>query len=259
MQVRRLEDILQATTATQRMRAMSLGFYLHANTKPAATELCLRSVRRHHPDSPILLACDAGPDYSALSSDIGASYRHYDDRIGPMDPQHGWEKWQLFTWMERLRDAVECLGTTHFMMLEDDVHILKPVTVETDWECVGTVRQCEGQVPTMPDAFLDIIEGFCGVRPEKNYYMTPGGSIFSSSTLLQNYDRVMLFLTENYDRIHRDIYFTISWLDCMMTVFYFLCGKPLIESPRLHNLWEPTDLSTLPQHVEIVHNYKELY
>jgi len=241
---------------------MQLGFYGYVYNKINATRACLESIRNIYPENPIVISCDDGYDFTDFCKENEIIYHHYKNRIGYASTDAGYNKTQLIEWLDRMHRGVCLLNTDFFMMLEDDVKILKPITLKKEWECVGQVRMYEGQVPPMPPEFLDIIQTFSGVRPTHDYYTTSGGSIFKTDTFLKNYFHIRHFLIENFDYIQQNIYKTIGWNDCMMTVFYFLCGKSLTENNKLHNnfpLLKPFDVSTLPEHIEILHNYKDHY
>jgi len=241
---------------------MQLGFYSYVYDKPNATRACLESIRNIYPDHPIVISCDNGHDFTDLCKEKKIIYHHYKNRIGYPSTDAGYNKTQLIEWLDRMYRAVNLLNTDFFMMVEDDIKILKAVTLKAEWECVGQLRMYEGQVPPMPPEFLNIIHTFSGVIPAHNYYTTGGGSIFKTDTFLKNYFHVRHFLMQNFDYIQQNIYKTIGWMDCMMTVFYLLCGKPLTENDKLYNnfpIVKPFDVSTLPNHIEIVHLFKDHY
>jgi hypothetical protein len=241
---------------------MQLGFYNHVNTKPKATRGCLESVRKIYPDNPIVISCDNGFDFTDMCKELNVLYHHNTTTIGYSTTEWGWNKNQIIEWLDRMYRGVTLLNTEFFMMLEDDIILMKPVTLQPEWECVGQMRLYEGQVPQMPPEFLNIIHTFSGVKPIHDYYTTGGGSIFKTKTFVENYFHVRHFIKTNFDFIQQHIYKTIGWMDCMMCVFYMLCGKTLVQNDKLYNNFPvvmPFDIASLPDNIEILHNYKDHY
>jgi hypothetical protein len=240
---------------------MELGFYQHVNVRPRATQMCLESVRRFYPDSPIVVSCDNGHDFTDVCRSVGAVYQHNKVALG-YPTNFGWDKARIIEWLDRMYKGVSLLHTDFFMMLEDDIILLKRITIDKDWEVAGQVLMYENQVPRFNEAFMEILRSFSGVRPGGTWYSTGGGSIFKTRTFVDNFMRVRCFLMSNFDHIQQNVYKTIGWMDCMMTIFYLLCGKPLHQNTRLYNNFPcvtPFDISTLGNDIEILHNYKDFY
>lgn len=240
----------------------TLGFYSYICAQPKATNYCLFKIRYFYPDAPIAISCDDGYDFSDMCKGYGAVYHHYNQSLGyPVQP-YGYLKPKIMEWLDRMYRCVLTMKTDYFIMMEDDVLIMAPIRINPEWDMAGQQRLFPGQVPYMPEAFLDIIEKYSGIRPETNDYNTGGGSIFKTSTFVDNYYDVRRFLDEHLARIQLEIYPTIGWLDCMMTVFYLLCGKKINVNYRLYNNYpvvRPFNFSLLPFETDIVHNYKDMY
>lgn len=247
---------------------MQLGFYLYThgtrqeNTLPKASIFCIQAVRKIYPENPFVLSCDNGYDFSELAQKHKLIYHHNHVSLGYPQTDFGYTRDELLEWLDRMYRGVTLLNTDFFMMLEDDVYLLKPVTLKPEWECVGQMRTHEEQVPKMPPEFLNMIHTFSGIKPIHDYYTTGGGSIFKTKTFVENYFQVRHFIKTNFEFIQQNIYKTIGWMDCMMCVFYMLCGKTLTQNERLYNNFptvKPFDVSSLPEHIEILHIYKDYY
>jgi hypothetical protein len=241
---------------------MQIGFYCYVYNNSKATRACLESIRSVYPDHPIVVSCDNGNNFAALCQEKKAIYHHYENRIGYPSTDSGYNKAQLIEWLDRMYRGVCLLNTEFFMMVEEDVKLLKSITLDSKWECVGQPRMYEDQVPPMPAEFLNIIHTFSGVKPIHNYYTTGGGSIFKTQTFLENFFHIRHFLMQNFDFIQQHIYKTIGWMDCMMCVYFMLCGKTLTENHNLYNNFptiKPLDINSLPKHIEIVHLFKDFY
>lgn len=242
---------------------MEIGFYSHVNTKPQATLACIQSVRKFYPDNKIVISCDAAYDFTEICKEYNVIYHHNNIVLGYPTQPFGYRRDKVLEWLDRMyRGVILMADTDYFVMLEDDVIIHNVLNIDPKWEMAGQPMLYEGQVPSMPDSFLDIIEKFSGVRPKQNFYNCGGGSIFKTSTFLNNYESIRLFLLKNLDHIQDTIYPTLGWMDCFMCVYFLLCGKPLIENKRLFNNFPtkiPLDMSKVPKEVEIIHNFKDYY
>jgi len=241
---------------------MEIGFYSHVYRNLRATQGCLESIRKFYPSNPIVISCDGGEDYSYLCTRYNATYFYNKKHLGYPTQPYGFRVDDALEWLDRMYRAVLQMNTEYFIMMEDDVLLVKKITIDKNWDMAGQPMLYEGQVPLMPEPFLDIIEKYSGVRPKQNYYNCGGGSIFKTSTFLNNYESIRVFLTKNMDKIQTTIYPTLGWLDCLLCVFFLLCGKQLNENKRLYNnfpLQRPFKKEVLTPEIEIVHNYKDLY
>ena len=146
--------------------------------------------------------------------------------------------------------------------MEDDVLIVKPITVDPTWE-VACANIQVGNVISEP--VHDLIEQHCGKRPTFKQYGAGGGSIFRVKTFLANFDRNIKWFEEHFDAI-QSYYPTIGYIDCFMNVYYYLCGKDYTVNPHLadtHNHQPGFDYETFisnqPPEIEIINNYKKYY
>ena len=242
---------------------MTLGFYsAGVNTQTKATEFCLQNVRKFYPNAPITISGDNSFDYTDMCAKYDATYYHYNNSLGYPSQPYGYKLSAVLEFLDRMYRGVQTLKTDYFMMLEDDIVIMSLINLDDNWDMCGQPLLYDGQVPIMPESFLDIIEQYCGVRPKQNYYNCGGGSIFKTSTFLDNYHDIRQFCIDHLEHIQNSIYHTIGWLDCLMCVFFLLCGKDLNQNSELLNIWptqKPYDLSTVPSNISIVHNYKNYY
>lgn len=240
----------------------TIGFYNHVNTKPKATEASLQSIRKFYPDAPIALSCDNAFDFTEMAKKYNAVYHHNYVTLGyPIQP-FGYRKDKVVEWLDRMHKGVQTLNTDYFVFMEDDVHVIAPIEIGEGWEMAGHVIQYEGQVYAMPPKLLNMIEQFSGVRPKQNFYNCGGGSIFKTSTFLDNYTEIRYWLYENLDYIQENLYPTLGWMDAFLCVFYLLCGKGITQNPKLYNNWPiriPFPANEVPAGTYLVHNFKDYY
>jgi hypothetical protein len=230
--------------------------HLASAGKKLSTEKMVENVRKYYPDTYYFLGSDSADDLSNIDN---VKYFYFTDKVGY--PSYSLEK--ILKWFERFKLACQECNTSHIMMMEDDVWIKKPITVEDDWEMAGH-NITIGNV--IPDFIIDSITEFSGKKPLTNQYGCGGGSIFKVSTFLDNYDRVIQWFKMNHD-LFQMRYNPLGYMDCYMQVYYYLCGKDYTVNPYMTDTHHHTNdgydyddfvLST-PLHIEIVNNYKKYY
>jgi hypothetical protein len=167
------------------------------------------------------------------------------------------------------------------MYIEEDIKVLKPITVPDDVEVYG-FDSCWANGEPFEQAgfsqkFMDMIYSFSGAYPNVNSYGAEGGTIFKVQTFLENYPRVKQWMIDNYDYVKYNIYPKMGWQDSFGTYFYLLSGKKFTKNPRIVNVFDPEGTREfdyyghyeypkeyavtkgIPDHVEVLHHYKKYY
>lgn len=234
--------------------------HLASSGKRLSTEKIVQQVRKHYPgpQTYYMVGSDAVDDLSDIATRFNCHYKLYDTKLGY--PSYDANK--TIEWLSRFRQAcLEC-RTLHIMMMEDDVWVKKPITVEDDWEMAGHDIKI-GNI--IPDFIIDSIEEFSGKKPLTNQYGCGGGSIFKVSTFLDNYDRVITWFEKNHNTFQQK-YSPLGFMDCFMVVYYMLCGKDYSVNPYLtdtHHHQKGFDFDKFvhdqSEHIEIINNYKKYY
>ena len=242
---------------------MSISFFHVASKYDEATEVIVENARKHHPDSYYFLGVD-GTDksYKEVAEKYNCDYVPYAKKLGPPVYPNGWNLEGTLEFLKRFYDSCSRSNSSHIVMMEDDVLIMKPVTVEQEWEHAAADTKI-GNV--IPEFVHDLIEQHCGKRPTFKQYGSGGGAIFKVSTFLENYDRNIEWFKKHFDDIQKQ-YPTIGYVDCFMDVYYFLCGKDYTANPHradTHNHQPGFDyelfIDNLPEEIEILNNYKKYY
>jgi hypothetical protein len=233
--------------------------HLASAGKKESTKIIVENIRKQYPNTYYLLVSDAADDLWNIAIINNCEYKRYDNKLGyPSYDAH-----KTIEWLKRFRKAcLEC-NTSHIMMVEDDVWIKKPITVEASWEMAGHDIRI-GNV--IPDFIIDSIEEFSGKRPLTNQYGCGGGSIFKVATFLDNYDRVITWFEKNHDTFHQQ-YTPLGFMDCFMVVYYMLCGKDYLSNPYMTDTHHHTNdgydydgfVNHQPENIEIINNYKKYY
>jgi hypothetical protein len=242
------------------MRTPGISFcHLASATRELSTIKMVKTARTHHANNYYFLASDAAEDLSEIAFAFNCEYYHFTEKVGY--PSYNLQK--LLSWFERFKLACENCKTSHIMMMEDDVLITKPITIDDSWEMAGHDIRV-GNV--IPENIIDSIAEFSGKRPLTNQYGCGGGSIFKVSTFLDNYDRVIEWFKLNHDTLQKQ-YMPLGFMDCYMVVYYFLCGKDYSVNQYMtdshHHINDGYDYDEFverqPKHIEIVNNYKKYY
>jgi hypothetical protein len=242
---------------------MSISFFHIASVYPKATDVIIENVRKHHPNNYYHLAVDGlRENYMDVAKKYKCDCILYENTIGGPVPPIGFTLEKTIEFLYRFREACQDANTSHIIMMEDDVLIVKPITVNTEWEHSGADTRIGNYIP---DFVLDLIEQHSGKRPTFTQYGAGGGSIFKVDTFLKHYDRNIEWFYKHFNTIQK-VYPTIGYVDCFMNVYYFLAGKDYTPNPRrtdTHNHQPGFDyesfISNQPSEIEIINNYKKYY
>ena len=238
--------------------------HLASAGKKISTDNIVHNIRKYYPTAPYFLASDAADNLMDIASRYNTHYKHYEEKLGYPTQPFGYRKEKVLMWLERFHYAAENCGTTHIMMVEDDVWIRNTISVRDEWE-MACHKISEGN--RFPSAVLDIMERFSGVRPKTDFYGGGGGSIYNVGTFLKNYTRITKLINEQWDYIQDNLYPTIGWMDCYMVAYYMFCGKDYTENPCMTDTHHHTNdgwdydkfVNEQPENIEIVNNYKKYY
>jgi hypothetical protein len=240
-----------------------ISFWHCASIRKNATEQVISNIRQYHPDSYYFLCVDATESYEKMADKYQCDYLYCNEKLGYPDASYGYDLNRVLEFLRRFHIACIRCKTDHIMMVEDDVWLLNPVTINTDWE-MACHHITHGNV--IPDSVIGMIQQYSGKMPLTKHYCGAGGSIFNVKTFVDNYDNIIKFFKDNFDHIQKELYPTIGWIDCFMVVYFYLCGKDLSVNNNLvdtHNHAPGFDYESfvtgLPSNIEIVNNYKKFY
>jgi hypothetical protein len=240
-----------------------ISFFHIASVYPKATHFAISRVRTFHPNSYYFIAADAVDGYEYLSEEYKTDYRRYSKKLGGPVGDYGYRLDNVLEFLDRFRTACSRCNTSHIMMMEDDVYLNEKITVNKDWEV--SCHNIEPWGNKLPEQLMEKIKIYSDCRPKIGNYCAGGGSIFKVSTFLENYDIIVEWFKRNFEEV-QSYYPTIGYIDCFMNVFYYLCGKDYTINPHLidtHNHKPGFDyelfISTLPDTIQIVNNYKKYY
>lgn len=247
----------------------TLGFINHVSKYPHATGEMYRSLRKHHPNNPIIFNVDGKnnwyPYNEALEEDNGnAEFFFHKDSLGY--PPYNTK--QVLEFLKRTYISVLKLNTEYFCHLEDDCFILNELTVDPDWQIAGHVITHGNNIPV--EIIMDIknfnydVFGH-DIKLKTNYYGAGGGTIMKSKTFLDNYDDITTFIEKNW-QLYLNFYPPSGYLDCFMVLYYMLCGEEYTPNSNIYNIFPEDNTSTEEELMEkykdkyqLVHNWKRYY
>ena len=242
-----------------------IAFWHCASNKPKATEFAIANVRKFHPNAHYHLCVDGQQyNYSELVSKYSCdSFIKYKNSLGGPKQPYGYDDKGVLEFLERFYAACIMCDSSHIMMMEDDVLLVNPVTVDQNWQhaCHNVTND-----NLMPDRMIEFIRSVSGKEPNIKRYGAGGGSIFNVETFIKEYDNIRYIFKNHLKQIQYQFYPTVGWIDCFMNVYYFLCGHDYTVNPHLidtnnHRPGFDYDgfLSKLDPKIQIVNNYKRLY
>lgn len=246
------------------MSSPSLGFIITSSNQPKSGEVCLQFIRKHYPESYIMI-CGAGSvDYYDLSKKYNTDY--YESQYSlhyPVEP-YGWRSKDVLNFLSKFYIAFSKTDTTHMMYVEEDIFVLKKLILSDEIEISGyKANYPDGRKfeNGFPDKFIEIITNFSGVVPNVTGYGAGGGTVMKVKTFLDNYFKIKSFLESNLDFIEDVIYSKAGWIDCFLTYYYLMCGKKYTYNPLLAEVHHDKnfDIYNPPTWMEVASCYKKYY
>ena len=68
------------------------------------------------------------------------NYLHADFDLGYPSPHWGFDKLRVYNFMKRMMLAAICMGTTHFIISEDDVICLNEIQFDESWDIASALH-----------------------------------------------------------------------------------------------------------------------
>jgi hypothetical protein len=236
---------------------MTLGFIHSASNQLKSAEFVMQNIRQHYPDSSYIVLVDKGADYHPLATKYNTEILHCQKYNGyPVQP-YGYQPKQVMEFLERMWIGCIRCSEDYVMMVEEDVVVLKPITIPEGTIVMG-YNTIDGN--DYPPEFIKMIESSCGREPNFKKYGSCGGTIFHRETFLDYFPMYMDFVDNQLSHVLK-YYPTAGWIDCFMTYLFQLGGLDYTPNPRLFNIHprQMFDLSKVPADAEIVNNFKNYY
>ena len=222
-----------------------------------ATEHAVKSFREHN-DGPYTLISDGGDDFSDIAKKYNCYYYHSKWNLGYRDHNHpsgiyGWTKEETLEWLKRFHLSCTIEKSDHIIMMEDDVYVMAQLDLEEDVEFCGFDSPGNHLKPRIVDYLTDKYDA----KFQHSWYGTPGGSIFKTETFVENYDKITEIIGAEFDHIKANLCAGIGYPDVLMTVYYYLCGKPYTVNPFFTETTRNSNWNN--GNYAIVHQFKKYY
>lgn len=241
-----------------------IGFFHIAVRNHTATRFVVENVRLHHKKEPYILFSDSGEDFNYLARQYSITTVNDNIRTGPPIGKHGYKLPKILEFLSRFRHACELSQAEYIVMLEDDVLVLREITIPENCDFMGH-SQGDRSGNKIHDTVLNYIQEFSKKYDICPVYACGGGSIFKTSIFLDNYEKIIEFYVNRTEHIQK-YYPTWGWIDCFMHVYYLLAGATYMVNQNMidtHNHRPGFDynlfLQKLPGTVQIVNNFKKYY
>lgn len=227
-----------------------------------ASEEAIKSFRNFYPNRDYILIGDGGEDHKDLALKYNCNYIHKDKRLGYPDNHYGYSKENILEYLSRIQEAIFLSDSSHFILMEDDVHIINDIKFDKDVEMFATQQS---------DTFFNGTKGniihpyIMNLLPRinmlNNWYAAGGGCIFKLNTFQENYSNFLKFYNNHFDFIQSKIQSIIGWPDFSLNLLYLYSGKSNTINERLYEFRNPVsyDYLHLKNDYDILHHYKKHY
>lgn len=225
---------------------MNIGAFFQCHKQPLATEKALEAFRRAYPDSTVILISDAGNDFSELASKHGALFFQESESCPPSFDCADRKKFDLA--LSRWRHYLPLIKEDYFMILEDDVFILRPYTEPF----CGTINgNCVNKIPARAWSVLPD----CAFR-EPLFYSGHGGSVYHKDSFLRCISNNALndFVFANW----RTMFWERIDFDVLCSVLVLLQGGT-IHPLATHKEYITNYCDEIFDRAHVLHQYKKYY
>lgn len=229
-----------------------------------ASEKAIESFRKFNPNSKYIIICDNGDDYTEISKKYNCDYIHSNKHIGYPKVPYGFYYNDMMEYLDRFIKAVSLCENDNIIIMEDDVHIINNIIVNSSDEMLVT-KNCLGNF--IHPIILDFISKISKSNID-NIYGMGGGSIFKRKSFIEAFKKAKPLIDLNFNMM-QTIYPTIGWTDCIISIIMMCNGNTHKVNPQLHELssWGQDytkinydNIDELYQSgISILHHYKKYY
>jgi hypothetical protein len=228
---------------------IQVGAYLQTYKNDGKTDFVLSNFRKHYPTSPIYLVSDNGDNFSEIANKYNCFYEHSKNNTG-VSPL-GWNKEQTFIWLDRFYKAHQYCQSEYILYLEDDVLIRSNNINFNNIDIAGVLEN------PIPSSILKYLSEKYKATFNTDKYGTGGGAIYKSEILINNYDKLITLINNEWTNL-TNIHKSFGFVDMFMPLFYmtlnykYTLNTNLIEGHRNSN-WRNTKHPII--HGKDIYNY----
>lgn len=222
-----------------------IGAFYQCHKRELAFEMCLKSYREAYPSTDLIIFNDGGDvQLEGIARKYDATY-FYREKTGNGVALYFKNSETTMEWLRRMKMAVDLIKEDYFILLEDDVKVVKKIESELLFDINGSKY----------DFFLhETLQKYLG--REKLFYGGGGGSIFKKKffqKVFQDIDKVQEqvdFLVNSGSIIASDI--VISFLT-------YCNGGTIGAYAGFTETWHHNYKQRVRTGVEVIHDYKMYY
>lgn len=217
--------------------------YLWGFKKTEAGDKSFEKFRSIYPDSDLFCRVDIDGDieeYTKISNKYNAKISVNNIKVGycgnfiPSNHdigREGWPKENAFEWLNGIYDA--CLNTQskYMIILEEDVFILKPITIINKEFGAAVVRNNN----VIPTPIMDFIHSLGGNTTDYKYGCC-GGCIINVQDFIRGWEFCKDELWNQYDEMLQKTKL-IGWADCILQVVIQCSDSRVIINDELVEPW----------------------
>lgn len=226
-------------------------------------EFVLTNYRLHYPDATVVLISDGGLDFSRVAQAHGCVYLHEDRLSGPLSADNerpiGMTGANYFhspqiikNYFDRLARCLSHIKQDYFMILEDDVFVLRATATQTLQFDVNGFNPHENLPPKV-----------CAMLGRNHLpYGACGGSILSTKLLSEALsDQNRSKLHDLIDQFCACDPMRTKWAgDALISFVVYAFGGTIGGYPGFCETWHPDLADRLRKNtIEVLHLYKALY
>ena len=176
---------------------IEFGVFYQVYKNEKAVRFVLDNFRKHFPYNPVVLISDGGNDFTNIAEQYNCSFYMRENIFGDdinNYPKFPYNAYRTIEWWSRQKLVCEETGQDYVMIMEDDVLVQKPFTLDSTFQLRG-VRVGNRFTGRMSQDIKEL------TNDEASLYGMCGGSIYNAKTLLSIYDDVVTDIQTNMDNM----------------------------------------------------------
>ena len=231
---------------------IEFGVFYQVYKNAKAVRFVLDNFRKNFPYNPITLISDGGEDFTNIAEEFKCKFYMRENIFGDAVnnyPKFPYNAYRTIEWWKRQKLACEFTGQDYIMILEDDVLVRKPFTIDSTFQLRG-VRIGNRFTGRMSQDVKDL------TGDDASLYGMCGGSMYNAKTFLSIYDDVIQDIETNMDNMMKEdpiSYNMLGAVDANITYHFAKRGYKYEVAPWLGEVREGN--LDLP----VIHQWKEHY
>ena len=235
------------------MALEKIGAYYQCHSNRAALNFVLLNYRRHYPDSTLVMVCDGGEDFSTEANSHNAIYVH-DRKINTEKNLVFRDPPSLKRFVDRIAENIHHITEDYFMLLEDDVYVIRKIVSEMLWDINGC---------NMGEFFSDDISRIISqnnpAAPPRSFYGCFGGTVLRTEFFRRILSDKSLLQCQ-IDKFCEKCHSTDLASDKILSFICLMNGGTVGHYDGLCETWYADIEQKLERsEVEVLHKYKEHY